>query len=137
MYVYNKVWYNKFNRTIIFSFLMTAWAFFIELYFFFWPKETLEKEFLINLLYIKILHLQPLIIIFHTIIWSICFFFGWIFYTLVKELGRYKAPDALEYGIIGFVISVFIAFMNSIPVAFLFLVVITGEFFYMFLSLRD
>ena len=137
MFVYGKVWNNKFNRTMIFSFLMTLWSFFIELYFFFWPKETLEKEFLIDLLYIKILHVQVFLIIFHTIIWSICFFFGWIFYTLVKELSRSKAPDAMEYGIAGIVISIFIAFMNSVPVALLFLVVITGEFAYMYLSVRD
>ena len=137
MYVYEKVWNNKINRTLIFSFLMTFWALFIELYFFFWPKETLQNEFPVNLLYTNILGVEIFSIIFHTVIWAICFFFGWIFYTLVKQLSRSKAPDALEYGISAFVLSIFIAFMNNIPVAFLFLVVITGEFAYMYFSLRD
>lgn len=137
MYVYDKLWYNKYNRTMIFSFLMTCWAFFIELYFFFWPSETLQKEFIIGLLYTKIFNVEIFSIIFHAIIWSICFFFGWIFYAFVKELSRSKSPDALEYGIAGFVLSIFIAYMNNIPVALLFLVVISGEFAYMYLSLRS
>lgn len=137
MYAYNKIWYNKFNRTLLFSSLMTAWAFFIELYFFFWPKETLQKEFLINILYIKIFHATIFGWIFHTIVWSIFFFFGWITYTLIKELSRSESANITEFAIGAFVFALFISFMNNIQVAFLFLIFTAGEWIYMYLSLRD
>ena len=137
MYVYNKIWYNKFNRTLLFSFLMTAWAFFIELYFFFWPKETLSKEFLLNILYIKIFDAEVFGWVFHTIIWSVFFFFGWITYSLIKELSRSDAPNVTEFAVGAFVFSLFIAFMNNVQVAFLFLLFTAGEWLYMYFSLKD
>ena len=116
---------------------MPAWAFFIEHYFFLWPKETLQKEFLINILYIKIFHAEVISWIFHTIIWSIFFFFGWIVYTLIKELSRSESPNVTEYAIGAFVFSMFISFMNNVQVAFLFLLFTAGEWVYMYFSLRD
>lgn len=138
MYVYDKVWSNKFNRTMIFSSLMTLWAVFIELFYFFWPKETLQNEFLLNFVYIKTFDVEIVGIIFHTIIWSIAFFFGWLIYTLSKEMSRSRSAGANEYILSAFVVSLFIAFMNeSVIIAFLFLVVVAGEYLYMYLSLRD
>lgn len=137
MYVYDRIWSNKFNRTMLFSSLMTAWAFFIELYFFFWPKETLQNEFLINILYIKIFNAEIFGWLFHTIVWSVFFFFGWITYTLVKELSRSEAANVTEFAIGAFVFSLFISFMNNMQVAVLFLLFTSGEWLYMYLSLRD
>ena len=137
MFVYNRIWSNKFNRTMLFSSLMSAWAFFIELYFFFWPKETLKNEFMISILYIQIFHAEVLGWLFHTIIWSIFFFFGWIVYALIKELSRSGAANMSEFIIGAIVFSVFIAFMNNVQIAVLFLLFAAGEYLYMYLSLRD
>lgn len=137
MYAYNKIWNNKFNRTLLFSSLMTAWAFFIELYFFFWPQATLKKEFLINILYIQIFHATVIGWIFHTIIWSIFFFFGWITYTLIKELSRSESANITEFAIGAVVFAIFISYLNSVQVASLFLIFTAGEWIYMYLSLRD
>lgn len=142
MYVYDKVWSNKFNRTLLFSSLMTVWAFFIEAFFFFWKQDpssldTLKNGFPFSILYIQIFHAAVFGWIFHTIIWSIFFFFGWIVYTLIKELSRSDAPNVQEYAIGAFVFALFIAYMNNIQIATLFIVAVSLEWLYMYLSLRD
>ena len=137
MYVYNRIWSNKFNRTLLFSSLMTLWAVFIELYFFFWPQEALQNEFLVSFLYTKVFGAEIFGWIFHTIMWSIAFFFGWMCYTLGKELTRSRSAGVNEYIVAALVLAFFISFMNNLQVAFLFMVVTAGEYLYMYLSLRE
>lgn len=142
MYVYDKVWSNKFNRTLLFSSLMVAWSFFIEAYFYFWSnsistKETLKHGFF-SILYIQIFHAEVFGWLFHTIIWSIFFFFGWIVYASVKELSRSDAPNVTEFAIGAFVFAVFIAYLNdSVQIATLFIIACSIIWIYMYLSLKD
>jgi hypothetical protein len=137
MYVYGKVWSNKFNRTLLFSSLMTFWALFIELFFLFWPRDTLENEFLINILFFDLFGVEIFGWIFHTIIWSVFFFFLWMTYSLIKELSRSRPANISEFIITVLIIALFVSFINNIQIATLFLLFTAGEFFYMYLSLKD
>ena len=87
--VYESLWANQVNRTFIFSVLLTFWRLIIELYLIFWRIETIEKHILLGVLYtdvnlgfIKLV--SPFLDLFHIIIWSSCFFFSWMSYTLAK-----------------------------------------------------
>ena len=137
MYVYDRIWQNKFNRTIIFSTLMTFWTLFIELYILFWPVESVKENILLGFLYTDIFGFTPLVDVFHSIVWALCFFFGWITYTLIKEISRSQAASINEFIIAVIFLSFFIIFINNITVTVLFLILVIGEFSYMYYSLKE
>ena len=132
------LWENKLTRTWILSILIVLWTLLIELYFLFWPIEEVENHFLLSFLYIDFgLGSTFLADIFHGTIWSLCIFFTWILYTLIKQSTGSNPAGIIEYFVFIFLFAFFILFINNLFVTILFVIISLAEFGYMYLSLAD
>lgn len=137
MFIYERVWSNKFNRSFIFSILMAFWAFFIELYFLFWPSDLIKENALLSWLYMDMFGFTFLLDVFHIIVWGICFFFTWLSYAAFKEYSNSGTANISEFVILLTIFAFFVLFLNNIFIATLFTVISAGEFYYMYLALSE
>ena len=142
--IYNSIWGNEVNRSIIFSFLMTTWCILIQLYFLFWPISSIQANLFTGWLYISIFGHQILLDIFLVIIWGICFFFTWVIYTYFKESLRMGQSNLNEYLIFIVIFEIFITILNfgerkSFPTiaifATVFFLITLIELVYMYITL--
>lgn len=146
MYVHNFVWYNKLNRTLIFSILMTLWTFLLEMYLLFWPTDSIKEHILLGILYFDLGDFLPLLDIFHVIVWSLCFFFTWMAYAIVKEITRSEPAGIVEFVVMLLGFAFFVFFIVSAQttqdiepwiVTIAFVGVCLAEFGYFYLALAD
>ena len=137
MKVYNYVWANSTNRTLIFSFLMIIWSILIELYFIFYPLDLIKENIFLGWLYTDVFGFTPFLDVFHLIIWGIAFFFTWIVYGIVKEIIGLPLANVTEYIVFVFGYGVFVTIFNGIGDGILFVGVCFIEFLYFFMALRE
>ncbi|MHA2365362.1 MAG: hypothetical protein ACXAC7_15495 [Candidatus Hodarchaeales archaeon] len=142
MRLHSYLWENNINRTLIMSLLIVFWTLLIELYFLFWPLESLQNHLLLGLLYqdFKIVipflgTIEPFLDLFHIILWSLCFFFSWILYTMIKQLTNSDAAGIIEFVALILIFFFFIYYINNIFVAGFFILFSIGEFAYMYFAL--
>ena len=135
--VHNYLWGNSLNRTYIISILMVLWTLFIELYFLFWPIEEAERNLVVGFLFTDIFGTTLLLDLFHSIVWSLCIFFSWIFYTLLKQLTNSNPAGIIKFLALIILFAFFILFINNVFVMGLVIVLALGEFGYMYLALAD
>ena len=142
--IYNSIWGNEINRSIIFSFLVTSWCILIQLYFLFWPISSIKNNIFLGWMYIGIFGHEILVDIFLAIIWGICFFFTWMTYSYLKESLRMGQSDLNEYILFIIIFEIFIAILNfgerkSFPTVFIFATVFflmtLVELVYMYITL--
>lgn len=135
MKIYNSVWENSVNRTIIFSFLMVIWTLLIELYFIFFPEEMIKENLFLGWIYTDFFGFQILLEVFHILIWGLCFFFTWITYVTIKEASRLPSATTSEYIVLVLVFLVFVVIFTNMIIGLLFLAFTALEFGYMYLSI--
>jgi hypothetical protein len=135
MRIYNTLWENQINRTIIFSFLMVIWTLLIELYVIFFPIEVIKENLFLGWIYTDVFGFEFLLDAFHLVIWGICFFFTWITYVTVKEASKLPSATTSEFIILAFVYLVFVMIFTNMFIGILFLVITFLEYSYMYLSI--
>lgn len=116
---------------------MAFWAFFIELYFLFWPSDLIKENALLSWLYMDMFGFTFLLDVFHIIVWGICFFFTWLSYAAFKEYSNSGTANISEFVILLTIFAFFVLFLNNIFIATLFTVISAGEFYYMYLALSE
>lgn len=135
MKIYNMLWENQINRTIIFSFLMVIWTLLIELYVIFFPVELIKENIFLGWIYTDVFGFQFLLDGFHLVIWGICFFFTWITYVTMKEATNLPSAKTSEFIILVLVFLVFVIIFTNMFIGILFVVITFLEFSYMYLSI--
>ena len=137
MFIHNRIWQNKINRTLIFSIFVVIWTLLIEFYFLFWPMELIKENVFVSWLYFDFFGYTFLLDLFHTVIWGISFFFTWLAYTIFKDISNSGEATVSEFIYILAIFTFFIIFLNNIFIAGLFLLVGFSEFFYMYFALSN
>lgn len=148
MKVYESLWDNLTNRTMIINVLVIFWTLIIEMYFLFWSVEQIKENIFVSWLYfepfngisfsvIDLNGVTPLLGLFHLIIWGVCFFFTFITYSIAKEVTRSGEANITEYGIMVIVFAFFIMIVNGWPIGLGFVILAILEFLYLYLSLRN
>ncbi|MFW9990495.1 MAG: hypothetical protein ACFFD4_00405 [Candidatus Odinarchaeota archaeon] len=147
--LYERLWENKKNRTVIFSTTLMLLFLFIELYFLMFPEQEIRKLF--DVLYLP-LEIQgvtttPLLDVLHVILWVIIFFFFIITYGFAKESITGLRMSVIDVTVSGAIFAVIVLLIMGkytvvLPIyAFLITALYAGIialiFLYMFISLRE
>ena len=145
--IHDYLWENDFNRTLIISILVVFWTISLEMYFLFFPIEDVRNHFLLGILYVidaipiafGIIQLEIILLldVFHILVWSICIFFSWITYTLIKQITESNPAGIIEFLGLVLLFAFFILFINNLFVALLVVLLSLLEFSYMFYALAE
>jgi hypothetical protein len=147
--LYERLWENKRNRTLIFSTTIMLLFTFIELYFIMFPEEEIRKYF--DLLYLPIeilgVTVTPFLDVLHVILWTIIFFFFIIMYGFGKEALTGQRMAVMDLIVIGVIFTVLVLLIMGkytveLPIypfliTALYVGIITLVFLYMFLTLKE
>lgn len=145
--IHDYLWENDFNRTLIISILVVFWTISLEMYFLFFPIQDVRNHFLLGLLFVidaipiafGIIQLEIILLLdlFHILVWSICIFFSWITYTLIKQITESNPAGIIEFLALVLLFAFFILFINNLFVALLVVLLSLLEFSYMFYALAE